>query len=166
MKLESILQLITGLAILFSALQAAAWKYCALDEYIRIHPEEKLRGKSFKKNISKTTVTRDTPLPPPKIAFIYSGDHIYDHRRRSITSFKSRLLHYEIEPEIIKFPRAPSATTAEHAANLRKAIQTERALDVTIMCINDDNGTAMAGTITLDMLGKKTANPACLFRQV
>ncbi|WP_239061006.1 substrate-binding domain-containing protein [Desulfovibrio sp. JC022] len=124
MNFKQLLILITILCSLLPAIPLEAGEYYTLEEYIILHPGEKLLEESFNKLVKKNIVERLDKQFSPKIAVVCPGKQISDYWRRSCRSLESRIKQYGIIPRIHRFFIKPTAPLGKQSAVFHKALET------------------------------------------
>ncbi|WP_320174278.1 substrate-binding domain-containing protein [Maridesulfovibrio sp.] len=125
MNLRQLTPLISLFSILLFAIPAKADKYITLDQYIKLHPTEKILEERFNKIVKRNDVERLKEQFSPKIAIVYPGGQVSDYWRRSSKSFENRMKQYGATPRIFKFFINPSDSMGKQTETFQKALETE-----------------------------------------
>lgn len=113
--------------IFYSCNTLLSSEYFSIEEYVKIHPEQKVlmdnftrvvkgKGIPIKDNIQKKRIT---------ISFIYPGEQVSDYWRRSILSFKARMNEIGIDYKINEYFSKPVVDARIQERQIRSALKTD-----------------------------------------
>ncbi|WP_370280720.1 substrate-binding domain-containing protein [Pontibacterium sp.] len=116
-----------AVALLFVVTQPVAYAaedYMRIDEYLRLHPEQRDTMDQFSQLVRAPAVPFKAQLDRPvRIAVIYPGLQKSDYWRRSLTSFEHRLRSIKLPYELKSFLSRPSVDAALQRQQLSEALK-------------------------------------------
>lgn len=102
----------------------AAEDYIRIDEYLRLHPEQRNTMDQFAEMVRGPAIPLSQQLDRPvRIAVIYPGLQKSDYWRRSLTSFEHRLKSLQLPYELKSFLSRPSVDATLQRQQLSEALK-------------------------------------------